>query len=445
MSNQTNKTETPRERARVVIIGAGFTGIEAAKTLAGKPVDVEVLDRNNYHTFVPLLYQVGGAQLEASDIVYPVRSIFRGKRNVGFRMLRVDRIQRERKTVQGEGVEIPYDYLVLAAGSRTDYLGVPGAREHALPFKTVSHALAVRNWILNRIERASATKSSEKRKSLLTCVLVGGGPTGVELAGSLAELVRKPLSRDFPDLDLREFRIFLVEAVDRILPGLSEKASAYAQRRLQELGVQVRTGALVEEVLPTAIRLKGGEEIATDAVVWVAGVRGHPLAQECGLPTAGKGAVAVDPFLRAADDPNVFVAGDLAYLEQDGRPLPMTAQVAVQQGRHVAKNILRDVQGRPLAQFRYRHKGSMVAVGRGRAVADMKNRNLTGILAWPPWAAVHIGGLVGFRNRFSVLLNWAADYLFSERALRLILPFEQAAQTEPEEEAKERARTNRQR
>jgi NADH:ubiquinone reductase (H+-translocating) len=429
-----------RQRPRVVIVGAGFAGLQAAKSLAGEAVDVVVLDRNNYHAFVPLLYQVGAAQIEATDIVHPVRSIFRGKDNVRFRMMRVEAIDRERKVVTGEGMEVPYDYLVLAVGSRTNYMDVPGAREHALPFKTVHHALAIRNWILNRLERASAAQSRAERRGLLTFVIVGGGPTGVELAGALAELMRRPLSRDFPDLDLDEARILIVEALDRLLPTFSEKASAYTEKRLRSLGVEVRTGAMVEEVSATEIRLEGGEVIESDAVVWAAGVRGHPLAEACDFPVTEKGTVPVDPFLRTTMDPDVFVIGDLAHSGDDDGPLPMVAQVAIQEGRHAAANILREVEGEPVEPFSYREMGSMAVVGRGRAVVEMRGRTLTGVLAWSAWALVHVGKLVGFRNRLGVMLDWASDFVFFERPLRLIMPYEQAAQVEPEEEEKEEAR-----
>jgi NADH:ubiquinone reductase (H+-translocating) len=430
----------PRDRPRVVIVGAGFAGVEAARVLAGEPVDVVVLDRNNYHAFYPLLYQVGSAHVEASDIVHPVRSMFRGKDNIRFRMMRVEQVDRERRRVRGDDVDVEYDYLVLAVGSRTNYLGVPGAEEHALPFKTVHHALAVRNWILNRLERAAAEGSRAERRGLLTFVIVGGGPTGVELAGALAELMRRPLSRDFPDLDLTEARIMIVEALDRLLPTFSEKSSAYAEKRLESMGVHVRTGAMVEEVEPTLLRLKGGEEIESDAVVWAAGVRGHPLAEACGFDVTDKGTVPVDPFLRYGPDPRVYVVGDLAAAEADGEPVPMVAQGAIQEGRHAARNILRDVRGEPLEPFSYREMGSMAAVGRGRAVVEIKGRTLTGILAWPAWALVHIGKLVGVRNRLALMLNWAADFIFAERPLRLILPYEQAGEAEPEEEEKEEAR-----
>lgn len=433
--------ELAREgRPRVVIVGAGFAGLEAAKSLAGEPVDVVVLDRNNYHAFVPLLYQVGAAQLEASDIVHPVRSIFRRDDNVRFRMMRVEAIDRERKVVSGEGEEVPYDFLVLALGSRTNYMGVEGAEEHALPFKTVYHALAIRNWILNRLERASAAATRAERRGLLTFVIVGGGPTGVELAGALAELMRRPLSRDFPDLDLDEVRILIVEALDRLLPTFSEKSSAYAEKRLRKLGVHVHTGSMVEAVEPAAIRLKGGDTISSDAVVWAAGVEGHPLARECGFPVTDKGTIEVDPFLRVVDDPDVLAVGDIAHSEDDDGPLPMVAQVAIQGGRHAATNILHEIRSEELERFAYRNMGSMAAVGRGRAVVELAGRTFTGFVAWPAWALVHVGKLVGFRNRIGVMLNWAADYLFFERPLRLILPYEQAAEAEPEEEEKEAAK-----
>jgi NADH:ubiquinone reductase (H+-translocating) len=429
-----------RARPRVVVVGAGFAGLEAARALGGGAVDVVVLDRNNYHAFLPLLYQVGAAQVEASDIVHPVRAIFRRQENVTFRMMRAERLDRERKEVVGDGGRVPYDYVVLALGSRTHYLDVPGAREHALPFKTVHHALAVRNWILNRMERAPAAETRAERRALLTFVIVGGGPTGVELAGALAEMARRSLARDFPDVDADEVRIVLVEAMDRLLPTFSGKSGRYAEKRLTRLGVRVRTGAMVEEVTPTSIRLKGGEEIESDAVVWAAGIRGHALPEACGLPVTEKGQVPVDPFLRSPDDSSVYVVGDLAAAESDGEPVPAVAQGALQQGRHAARNILREIAGDPLEPFSFRDMGSMAAVGRGRAVVELRGRTLTGVVAWPAWALVHVGKLVGFRNRLGVLLNWAADYVFSEPPLRLILPYQETAAAEPEEAEKDAAR-----
>lgn len=418
-------------RPRVAIVGAGFAGLEAAKALADEPVDGVVLDRNNYHAFLPLLYQVGAAQVEASDIVHPVRAVLRGRENLRFRMMRVDGIDVEERLVRGDGVQIPYDYLILAPGSRTDDLGVPGAREHALPFKTVHHALAVRNWILNRVERASAADTRSERRALLTFVVVGGGPTGVELAGALAELVRRSLAREFPDVDMDEVRLVIVEALDRLLPTFSDKAGHYAEDRLRRLGVHVRTGAMVEEVTPASIRLKGGDEIASDAVVWAAGVRGNPMAEGCGLPVTKKGTVPVDRFLRVEGRDRIYVAGDLAYTEHDGKPVPMVAQSAIQEGSHAAKNIVREIRGEKLVPFSYRDRGSMAAVSRGRAVVDLKGRTFTGLPAWSAWALIHIGRLVGFRNRLAVLLDWGSAYLFSRPPLRLILPYEETAEAEP--------------
>lgn len=436
---QRRNTRHRESRPRVVIVGAGFAGLEATRSLAGEPVEVLVLDRNNYHAFLPLLYQVGAAQIEATDVVHPVRAIFRGESNVRFRMMRVEQIDTGSRVVRGDGVEVPWDHLVLAVGSRTNFLDVPGAREHALPYKTVHHALAVRNWILNRLERASATLKRADRRGLLTFVIVGGGPTGVELAGALAELIADS-RREYPDLDMNEVRIVIVEALDRLLPTFSEKSSRYAEKRLRRMGVRVRTDGMVEEVTPTSIRLKDGEEIETDAVVWAAGVQGHALPATCGLPVTKKGTVQVDEFLRVRGRRDVWVAGDLAHVEADDGPVPMLAQAAIQEGRHAAENILRAIDDEPLLPFAYRDLGSMAAIGRGRAVVEFRGRTITGPAAWTAWALVHVGKLVGFRNRLGVMLNWSANYLFARPPMRLILPFEQAAEAEPEEEEKEEAR-----
>lgn len=413
-------------RPRVVIVGAGFGGLQAAKTLAGEPVDVVVVDRHNYHGFWPLLYQVGAGQVEAGQVAYPVRTALHRADNVRFLMLEVERVDRDRKVVLAGGRELPYDFLILAAGSRTSYLGVDGAREHTLPFKTLDHALAIRSRILGSIERAAATDDAEERRALLTFTLVGGGPTGVELAGALAEMVRWTFSDEYPTLDRGEVRILLLEALDRPLPTFSERSGRYTEKRLRKLGVEVRTGAKVAGVEPGRILLDGGEAIRTGTIVWTAGVEGSPIPAASGLSTTRKGTVPVDPHLRAEEDRSVFVVGDLAHVESDGEPLPMVAQVATQQARTAASNVVREVRGKELQAFSYTDLGTMAVIGRGRAVVERRPLSVRGLLGWPIWAVVHIGQLVGFRNRVLVLANWAATYIFSRPGVRLILGGQQA-------------------
>lgn len=412
---------SPTTRPRIVIIGAGFAGLQAARKLAGEAVDVVVVDRNNYHGFWPLLYQVSAGQVDPGQVAYPVRAILRRADNVDFLMMDVERVDRDRKVVLAAEREIPYDYLILAAGSRTSYLGVDGAEENTLPFKTLDHGLAIRNRILGSFEAAVAADDPDDRRALLTFAMVGGGPTGVELAGALAELVRGPFPRDYPALDMGDVRIVLLEALDRPLPAFSERSGRYAEKRLRDMGVELRLGAKVERVEPGLLRLEGQDSIRAETIIWTAGVEGSPLPAASGLSTTKKGTAPVDRFLRSEEDPAVFVAGDLAHFESDGDPLPMVAQVAIQQARAVAENIVRASSGKEFQPFSYTDLGMMAVIGRGRAVVQRKPLSLTGFLAWPIWALVHIGKLVGFRNRVAVLVDWAATYIFSRPGVRFIL------------------------
>ena len=399
------------QRPRVVILGAGFGGLWAARTLAGSPAEVLLLDRNNYHAFLPLLYQVAAAELEPEDIAYPVRSILRRLSNVHFVMADVKGVDFARQVVETDDAPIPYDFLVLSTGSVSHFFGVPGAAQHAFPLKTVEHGIALRNHILGCFERATHEPSAARRQRALTFAIVGGGPTGVEFAGALAELIRGPLVKDFPMLDFRQVRLVLLEAVEGLLPGLPERLRAYTQARLGRMGVEVRLQAVVSEVTPQAVHLKDGTVIPTETVVWTAGVCGDPLARAWGLPTARGGRVPVLPTLQVNGHPQVYVIGDLAYLEEAGRPLPMIAPVAIQQGMHAARNIIRQVRGSEPLPFHYRDPGTMVTIGRNAAVACLGRRCLTGFAAWVVWLSVHLFKLIGFRNRLLVLINWAWDYL----------------------------------
>jgi len=404
-------------------VGAGFGGLWAARALAGSETDVLLLDRNNYHTFLPLLYQVAAAELEPEQIVYPIRGILRGSPNVRFLMGEATSIDFAGRVVQAGGKSISYDYLILAAGSTTHHFGVPGAAEHAYSLKTIDDAIRLRNHILCCFERAIHETDVERRRSILTFAIVGGGPTGLEFAGALAELIRKPLLRDYPQLDFTEVRVVLVEARENVLPGLPQRLRAYAARRLRQMGVDVRVKSFVERVTAQALYLHKGETLRTETVVWTAGVRGVPAAQTWALPVNSNGRVVVLPTLQVPRFPEVYVVGDMVHFEQGGGPLPMIAPAAIQQGVAAATNIRRQIAGEQPLPFRYRDKGTMVTIGRNHAVAHVGGRTFTGFAAWILWLGVHLFKLIGFRNRLFVLANWAWDYFFYERGVRLIIPF----------------------
>lgn len=405
-----------------MVVGAGFGGLWAARGLSNRSADVTLVDRNNYHTFFPLLYQVAAAELGPTDIAHPVRSIFRRARNVTVRMAELTGLDLEGRRVLTDAGAIPYDHLVLAIGSEANFFGVPGAAEHAFPLRWMSDAVPLRHHVLTRFE-AAATADPERRARLLTFAVVGGGPTGVEYAGALSELIFGPLLKDFPGVAPHEVRIELLEASDGILRGMPAKCASYATERLSRRRVRVRLGAVVEAVGPTSVRLRGGEELATETVVWTAGIQGEPRAAEWGLPVVRGGRVPVNETLQLADRPEVFVVGDLAYREdEEGKPLPQVAQVAIQQGRCVARNLRRMIAGEPLRAFTYTDPGMLAVIGRNAAVAHIFGFAFRGLTAWLLWLGIHISWLIGFRNRALVLLNWGWNYIFFRRAIRLILP-----------------------
>jgi NADH dehydrogenase len=385
---------------------------------------VLLIDRNNYHTFLPLLYQVAAAELGPEDIVYPVRSILGKTANANFALADVRRIDLAARRVATNGGSIPYDYLIVAAGSTPHFFGVPGGAEHSFVLKTLEQGIRLRNHILSSFERAAQSGSAVERRRLLTFVVVGGGPTGVEFSGALAELLRRPLRRDFPRLDFGEARVVLLEAADSLLPGLPGRLRAYALARLRRMGVEVSLGAAVSDVTAQGAHLKDGSVLDSETVVWTAGVRGHPLAEAWGLPTGRGGRVAVLPTLQVEGHREVYVIGDLANFEAGGRPLPMIAPVAIQQGRAAAQNIRRQISGLDPVPFRYHDRGTMATIGRNAAVVDLGGGAFTGFPAWLMWLGVHLFNLIGFRNRLIVLINWAWDYFLYERAVRLILPRE---------------------
>jgi len=415
-------TVTQGKRPHVIILGAGFGGLHAARALAGTPVDVTLVDRNNYHTFFPLLYQVAAAEVEASEIAYPIRGILRKMPNVSFLLAKVEDLDLRNKTVKTSCRPIGYDYLIIAIGSVTRFFNVPGSREYSFRLKNLEEAIRLRNHIICCFEQAAQNADADSRRRMLTFTITGGGPTGVEYAGALSELISSSFSKDFPELDMREARVVLLEAQDGLLPGFPDPLRRYARRRLISMGVDVRLNSKVREVTDSEVLLADGNTIPTETVVWTAGVRGSPRALNWKLPVTSSGGVEVLPTLQIPGHPEVYVVGDLAHLETKGVPLPMVAPVAVQEGKTAAKNILNQVSKKPPLVFKYKDMGSMVTLGRNKALALVRGRAFSGFPAWILWLTVHLAYLIGFRNRLLVLTNWAWDYLFFEKAVRMMVP-----------------------
>ena len=408
-------------RPRVVIVGAGFGGLRVARRLAKAPVDVLLVDRHNYHCFLPLLYQVATAGLEPEEIAQGVRSILRRTANVQFRMADVTAIDLDRQLVLWEAGEISYDFLVLAAGSATNYFGMTDVARFSFGLKELNDATSLRSHLLTMFERAAFEPDRQKRAALMTTAVVGGGPTGVELAGALAELKRHVLPRDYPRVNLREARVLLLEATDRLLVVLPPRLQARALERLERLGVEVVFDAAVSDVNREGLTLKDGRTIATATVIWVAGVRAAPLTEALPVETRADGRVVVEPTMQLPSHPQVFAIGDMAYREgADGRPYPQVAPVAVQQGELVATNIRRRLRGEPLRPFRYKDQGTLTTIGRSSAVAHVYGLQFSGFIAWVIWLVVHIIQLIGFRNKLLVLVNWAWNYFTYDRGVRLI-------------------------
>ncbi len=409
---------------RVVILGAGFGGLWAARSLIAFPAEVTLIDAENYHMFVPLLYQIAAAELEPEDIAYPIRSIFRNSKNIRFVMGRATQIDFSKRTVSVPGYEIPFDFFVLAIGSASNFFGVPGVEAYAFPLKTLHQAIVLRNHILRCFERAEIEPDSQRRRQILTFAVVGGGPTGVEFAGALLELIRGPLRKDYQNIDFQEPRVILCHSGDRVIPTFPEKLSAYALRRLKKMGVEVRLRSRVTRITPEAAYHDKDVVIPTETVIWTAGVRGNPYMKDWGLPLMKTGQVKVLPTLQVENHPEVYCIGDAASFSKTGQPLPMLATVAIQQGIAAAQNIKMQIEGHQPLPFHFRDPGSMLTIGRNAAGAHVFGRNFNGFPAWILWIIVHLVKLIGFRNRLFVLINWALDYFFYERTVRLILPDE---------------------
>ncbi len=405
----------------VVILGGGFGGLYAAKALRRTPVRITLVDRRNHHLFQPLLYQVATAGLSAIDVGEPIRRVLRRQRNVTVLMAEARRVDPERRRVELDGGRaLDYDFLIVATGATHSYFGRDDWAEHAPGLKSLEEALEIRRRALVAFERAELEEDDERRRAWLTFVVIGAGPTGAELAGALSEIARHTLAGDFRRFDPSEARIVLLEGGDRVLPSFPAELSAKAHHQLERLGVEVRTGAMVTGVDEDGVRF-GEERLAARTVLWAAGVKASPLGASLGAPLDRAGRVQVAPDLTVPGRPELFVIGDLAAVEQDGRPVPGVAPAAIQQGRHAARNVRRALAGRPSRPFRYRDRGSMATLGRKAAVAVIGGVRLSGLVAWLAWLLVHILFLIGFRNRVVVLFEWAKSYLTYSRSARLIL------------------------
>jgi len=405
----------------VVIVGGGFAGLSAAKALRGKPVRVTLVDRRNHHLFQPLLYQVATATLSPGDIASAIRWILRHAGNVRVILGNVDAIDPVARRVHlDDGATLDYDYVIVAPGARHAYFGHPEWEQHAPGLKTLEDALEIRRRILLAFERAERESDPVTQRELLTFVLVGGGPTGVELAGTLAEIAHQTLRDDFRTIDTARARIVLVEAGPTILPSFPEKLRIAARRSLERLSIEVREGTAVTDIDSAGVWL-GPERLDAGTVLWTAGVAASPLVATLGVPLDRAGRALVEPDLSIPGHPNVFVTGDAAaFLHQEGKPLPGVAQTAMQGATHAARMILNQIAGRPSETFVYRDLGNMAIVGRGSAIADLGRLQLSGPVAWLMWLFLHIFMLIGFRNRVLVLIQWAASYFTFQRSVRLI-------------------------
>jgi NADH:quinone reductase (non-electrogenic) len=412
-----------------VIIGGGFGGLDAARVFRGAPVRVTLLDRHNYHLFQPLLYQVATAALSPGDVASPIRWVLRKQKNVQVLLAEARRIDpagrrvivdpRPASTSSSSEPAIPYDYLIVATGAAHAYFGHPEWAAHAPGLKTLDDALEIRRQVLLAFEAAERENDPELRRRLLTFVIVGGGPTGVELAGALAEIARHSLPQDFRSIRPESARIVLLEGSPYVLGMYPDPLRDASRRALERLGVEVRTEAKVTAVDADGVAISG-ERISAETVLWAAGVAASPLATSLGVPLDRVGRVTPEPTLAVPGHAEIFVAGDICVFVQEGAPLPGVAQVAMQQGTHAARNILRAIAGKPLTPFRYVNYGNMATIGRGFAVADIGGIKASGYLAWLLWLFLHVFRLIGFRNRLAVMGEWAWAYVTFQRRVRLI-------------------------
>jgi NADH:ubiquinone reductase (H+-translocating) len=408
-------------RPRVVIAGAGFGGLTCARALRHAPVDVLLVDRNNYHLFTPLLYQVASALLDPGEIARPVRQLIRPLGNADFLQASITGVDFEGRRLLTDHAPIPYDYLVLATGAQTDYFGNPSLAQHAMGLKELDEGLAIRNRVLSRFEESRWTKDADRRRSLLSFAVVGGGPTGVEMAGAISELIRLVLRKDYRDLDINEVRVVLIEAAPYVLAAFVPSLREAALRSLRHKGIEVMLNTKVASVTDMSVRLADGRDINASTIIWTAGVRASALGEATGALLARQARIKVDSTLQVPGHPVVFVIGDLAGASDGSALLPMLIPVAMQGGRHVAASIADMVEKGGARAFRYKDPGIMATIGRNSAVAQLGWVHLSGFPGWVFWLVVHLVNVVSFRSRVVVLLNWAYEYVFLDRPVRLIV------------------------
>ena len=405
---------------RAVVVGGGFGGMQAAQSLSRLGIDTLLIDRNNYNTFVPLLYQVAAAQIEPEKIAYPLRTAARCSDQLHFQMAEVQHIDFSSQRIETDRSDIPYDFLVLATGSQTQYFGVPGAERYAFPLRNLDEAIAIRHHILHCFEQANGESDRTLRRQLLTFVIVGGGPTGVEMAGTLVELKRS-LMRDYPNLDFQDVRLMMVQSGHGLLSNLPPSLGRYTLRKLRRIGVEVHLQTRVNQVTPEGVCLESGKNLSAGTVIWTAGLAASRPATSKELETAPKGKLVVQPTLQLEGHPNVYVIGDLAHVRSNGHPLTGVAPEALQQGVAVARNIKRQSQWKTPKPFKYLNKGRLAIIGCYAGVGKIGPFLLTGFLPWLMWLAVHLVYLPGFRSRLLILLSWIHSYGLRDRPIRLIL------------------------
>lgn len=415
------------DQERIVIVGGGFGGLKMARALAKSNYQVVLLDKNNYHQFQPLFYQVAMAGLEPSSIAFPLRKAFQRFKNVFIRITEVTKVRRKEQLVETKLGPLRYDHLIIAIGADTNYFGNEELMKRTIPMKSVGEALFLRNHILSDYEKALTTADYEERQGLIDIVIVGGGPTGVEVAGALAEMKQYILPKDYPELDHKEVDIYLVQAAPRLLKGMTEKSSEGAKLFLEQLGVQVMTNTRVTDYDGKYVHMDNGSSIRTDKVIWAAGIKGNSFP---GLPESAYcwgGRIRVDQHCKVEGQENIYAIGDIAYMETEAYPEghPQVAQVAIQQGTLVAKNFRNRGKGRPAEAFRYKDLGTMATIGRNRAVVDLPKLNFKGFFAWVVWLFVHLYALVGVKNRLFVFINWVWNYFTYDQSLRLIIKLKQ--------------------
>ena len=410
-----------KQLPHVVIVGAGFAGLTAAKRLRNAPVRITLVDRNNYHLFQPLLYQVAIAGLVPSQVAYPLRTIFRKQKNLTFQMGEVTSVDFASRFIKLNGSVIAYDYLVLAVGGETNFFGIDSVKENGFQLKDIESAVNTRNHLLKMFENASREADAEKRKTMLTFVVVGGGPTGIETSGALAELISHVMKKEYPALDIQEARVLLLEAGNTLIASYPDELRQATRRLLEKKNVEVMFHAKLEDYNGLRVALANGTQIKANTLIWTAGVKAAGITSRLGVQVAGSGRVRTGATLQLEDHSNVYVVGDAAYLENgSGQPLPMLSTVAIQQGNLVAENIQRAIKGLEQKVFQYKDPGLLATIGRNAAVARIWGLSFSGFFAWMIWVALHIYRIIGFRNRLVVLITWAWDYFFYDNQVRLI-------------------------